>query len=321
MARRRLPIILLAACLLLGMTVLGVKLWPSPTATPHTLSQPPTPLELPTTGGMIFLPGGAFEMGSPHTKNRDAHPQHRVQVASFWLDKYSVTNRRFKIFVDKTGYQTTAEQRGSSLVFDLQAAEWREVAGANWQHPNQADDSLVGKDLYPVVHVSWQDAATYADWAGKRLPTEAEFEYAARGGLSDCDYPWGRQLILDTQHLANGWQGHFPEEDLGLDTFRGTSPVRHFPPNRFGLHDMAGNVWNWCADWYAPDAYGTSLTAQHHGPPTGNERVRRGGSWLSANNYAGALRVDYRDHAPPNESTNHTGFRCARRVKNPASKD
>ena len=301
------------------MAALAVQFGSAPTA--PLPPQPPLPLELPAVGGMIRLPGGAFEMGSPYSNDSDAQPRHRVRLEPFWLDKKPVTNRQFQVFVDETDYQTDAERRHRSLVFDRQQAAWREIAGVNWRHPDSADDSLVGKENYPAVHISWQDAATYAAWTDKRLPTEAEFEYAARGGLSDGLYPWGRQRGLDSphqtngQHLANGWQGHFPDEDLGLDGYRGTSPVGHFPPNRFGLDDMAGNVWNWCADWYAADAYATRRADLPRGPRAGNERVRRGGSWLSTINYGGALRVDYRDHAPPNESSNHTGFRCARSEK------
>lgn len=271
---------------------------------------------------MIRLPSGSFAMGSPRAGDHDAQPLHRVRLEAFWLDTTPVTNRQFQHFVEQTAYETEADRRGSSLVFDRRLSEWREVVGVNWRHPDEPDGSLVGKENHPVVHVTWQDAATYAAWAGKRLPTEAEFEYAARGGLSDCTYPWGRQLTLDDTlpnqgHLANAWQGHYPEQDLGLDGYRGTSPVGKFPPNRFGLVDMAGNVWNWCADWYAADYYGASLADNPRGPADGTERVRRGGSWLSAINYGGALRVDVRDHAPPGESTNHTGFRCARDEKTP----
>ena len=265
---------------------------------------------------MLFLPSGSFLMGcskgSDNDSDFDARPLHRVQLEAFWLDMTPVTNQQFKHFVEQTSHETEAERRGSSLIFDRKLNAWREVVGVDWRHPDGPDGSLVGKQNHPVVHVTWQDAVTYAAWAGKRLPTEAEYEYAARGGLSDCLYPWGRTLMLGSSHMANGWQGHYPEEDLGLDQYQGTSPVGQFPPNRFGLDDMAGNVWNWCADWYADNSYGASLPENPRGPTDGTERVRRGGSWLSAENYGGALRLDTRDHAPPGESTNHTGFRCAR---------
>ncbi len=276
--------------------------------------QPPTPLPLETVAGMVRLPAGTFLMGSPRATDHDAQPLHEVRLPSFWIDTHPVTNRQFEQFVQQSDYETDAEQRGSSLVFDRKLSIWREVVGVNWRHPEGPDSSLVGKQEFPVVHVTWQDAATFAAWAKKRLPTEAEFEYAARGGLADMAYPWGRELQLGEQYLANGWQGHFPDEDLGQDGYRGPSQVGKFPPNRFGLVDMAGNVCQWCADWYAADAYGTSLPEQPRGPRAGTERVRRGGSWLSAPNYGGALRVDYRDHALPSESTNHTGFRCVRDV-------
>jgi len=309
-----------ALVLLPGSIALGVRHWSPPAEQRPT--EPPVPLALESADGMIRLPGGSFVMGSvragnPQTEEYDAQLLHRVRLESFWLDTAPVTNRQFQRFVEQTFYETEAELQGSSLVFDRKLSEWREMVGASWRHPDGPDSSLVGKEKHPVVHVTWQDAATYAAWANKRLPTEAEFEYAARGGLNDGMYPWGRKLMLGDKYLANGWQGHFPQQDLGLDGFRGTSPVGHFPPNRFGLHDMAGNVWNWCADWYAVDYYGASLTDQPRGPSQGVERVRRGGSWLSAANYGGELRVAHRDHAPPDESTNHTGFRCARDAKAP----
>lgn len=310
MARSQRRILFSALILLPGSIALGVRHWP--TETPNTTPDFPTPVALQSAGGMNRLPAGSFVMGSLHAEDYDAQPLHRVELPSFWLDIAPVTNRQFQRFVEQIGYETEAETKGSSLVFDRQLAAWHEIAGASWRHPEGPNSSLVGRETHPVVHVTWQDAATYSAWVGKRLPTEAEMEYAARGGLSDCLFPWGRKLIPGDQHMANGWQGHFPQEDLGLDRFRGTSPVGQFSPNRFGLHDMAGNVWNWCADWYAVDYYGSSLTQEPRGPRTGTERVRRGGSWLSAVNYDGGLRLACRDHAPPGESTNHTGFRCAR---------
>ncbi len=306
---------LIALVLLPASIALGVKHWaPSPE---EDITPLPIPLELESVGGMVRLPSGSFDMGDPRSSHANAKPLHRVRLQAFWLDVAPVTNRQFQHFVEQTQYETEAERRGSSLVFDRKLGEWHERVGVFWQHPDAPNSSLVGRENHPVVHVSWQDAATYADWAKKRLPTEAEWEYAARGGLSDGQYPWGRQFALGDQPLANGWQGHFPQQDLSQDGFHGTSPVGAFPPNRFGLVDMAGNVWNWCADWYAVDYYGTSLADNPRGPTVGNERVRRGGSWLSATHYGGALRVDYRDHAPPGESTNHTGFRCARNEKTP----
>jgi len=313
--KSRRQILLTVLVVLPGTIAMGVLHW-SPSSD-QKATPLPTPIPLPSADGMIRLPGGQFAMGSPkavHSQdsNVDAQPLHRVILKPFWLDAMPVTNRQFQHYVQQTDYETEAERRGSSLVFDRKLAKWNEVVGVNWRHPEGPNSSLVGKENYPVVHVAWQDAASYAAWADKRLPTEAEFEYAARGGLSDGQYPWGRELTQNEVHWANGWQGHYPEQDLGADGFRGPSPVGQFPPNRFGLNDMAGNVWNWCADWYAVDYYGTSLADNPRGPTQGTERVRRGGCWLSAANYGGALRVDYRGHAPPGESTNHAGFRCAR---------
>ncbi len=311
--------LLIDLVLLFGAIALGIW-WRSPSGDQPAV-EPPVPIPLKSVDGMVLLPSGTFLMGRPKGSDDDsdfdARPLHRVRLPAFWIDATPVTNQQFKQFVEQTGYETEAQRRGSSLIFDRKLAEWREVVGVNWQHPDDPDGSLVGKQNHPVVHVSWQDAVTYAAWAGKRLPTEAEFEYAARGGLSDCEYPWGRTLMLGNRHMANGWQGHYPEEDLGLDKYQGTSPAGQFPPNRFGLDDMAGNVWNWCADWYADNSYGASLPDNPRGPTDGTERVRRGGSWLSAENYGGALRLDTRDHAPPGETTNHTGFRCARDEKTP----
>ena len=316
MAGGRKKILLAAAIVLVpGSLLLGARDWLQ--SQPAEPAQPPKPIELSIEAGMVKLPGGPFWMGTANTSGissefDDAQPLHEVRLRPFWLDQRLVTNRDFEKFVQHTGYETQAQQRGSSLVFDRQLQAWREVVGVDWRHPDGPDSSIIGKWEYPVVHVTWQDAATYAAWANKRLPTEAEYEYAARGGLSDCQYPWGRSQRLSSEYLANGWQGHFPDSDYGSDGYQGASPVGQFPPNRFGLYDIVGNVCCWCADWYAANAYASSLTDDPRGPTAGSERVRRGGSWLSAANYAGDLRLDYRDHAPPVESTNHTGFRCAR---------
>lgn len=306
MARRPKRILVTALLLLPVPVVWGMRQWEAGSVSPES----PPPVAISVENGTAHLPGGRFAMGSPDNSDQDQTPLHRVTLASFWIDTHLVTNQQFARFVDSTGYKTTAERRGQSMVFDRAQASWQQVIGANWRHPRSAEDSLAGKDDYPVVQVSWYDATAYAAWAGKRLPTEAEYEYAARGGLSDCLYPWGREPEINGSQLANGWQGWYPEEDRGLDGFQGLSPVGAYPPNRWGLFDMAGNVWCWCGDWYAADYYGQSLPSSPTGPSTGLDRVRRGGSWLSSANHEGALRVSYRDHAPPETTTNHTGFRC-----------
>lgn len=268
------------------------------------------PVVLDKLHGMVRLPSGSFKMGSHAADESDQKPVHRVTLDRFWLDTHAVTNGEFSQFVEATGYETTAQQRGHSLVFDRKEKKWREVAGANWQRPQGPDDTLIGKERYPVVHVSWFDAVAYAAWAGKRLPTEAELEYAARAGLSDREYPWTDKRLAAQQ--ANGWQGWFPDENRNLDGFAGIAPVGSFPANRWGLYDTAGNVWCWCSDWYGAESYGESALENPTGPKTGSERVRRGGSWLSADNHEGGLRLAQRSHASPHQSTNHTGFRCAR---------
>lgn len=269
-------------------------------------------LSLESRGGMLRLPGGLFAMGSSEQRDEDARPAHPVVIGPFWLDAAPVTNKQFAVFVEETQFFTSAERRGESLVFDDSVGTWRMTPGADWRHPEAPESSILGKDNYLVVQVSWYDAVAFADWAGKRLPTEAEIEYASRAGLDDCDYPWGRSLELHGTCQANYWQGLFPQSDEGADGFRGLSPVRQFLPNRFGLYDMAGNCWQWCADWYATDYYGRSPAENPPGPAAGEVRVRRGGCWLSTAHARSALRVCHRNYAPPGESTNHTGFRCAK---------
>lgn len=256
-------------------------------------------------------------MGTRDDSYADQRPAHSVKLDACWMDVTPVTNEQFTAFVADSSYQTTAERRGSSAVFDLQTKTWQEVRGADWRHPRGPNDSLQGKQRYPVVHVSWFDAVAYAKWAGKRLPTEAEYEYAARAGINDRRYPWGQVAIPTGKPRANGWQGWFPDENLKLDGFGGTSPVGSYPPNRWGLVDIAGNVWCWCGDWYAEQGYGQSLPENPTGPDSGSERVLRGGSWQSSHNHEGNLLVAYRGHSRPDRTTNHIGFRCVRRPEKP----
>jgi sulfatase modifying factor 1 len=305
---RRKRIFLATFVLLPGSVMWGMSHWKADVDLPENNST----VSIRVENGMALLPRGRFAMGSPDATLTDQRPVHQVSLAPFWLDTHQVTNRQFDKFVELTQYETTAERRGHSLVFDRNEGGWKKVVGANWQHPRGPGDSLVGKEAYPVVHVSWHDATAFAAWAGKRLPTEGEFEYAARAGLSDCLYPWGREPTPAGKRMANGWQGWYPDEDRGHDGAKGLARVGSYPPNRWGLFDMAGNVWCWCSDWYSNEYYGEGTGRQPSGPSAGLERVRRGGSWLSAANHDGALLVAHRDHAPPEATTNHTGFRCAR---------
>jgi formylglycine-generating enzyme len=258
-------------------------------------------LNLPRRGGMVRIPAGSFPMGSPTGGHAGDLPPRRVPVPSFWLDETPVTNGQFARFVDTTGYITTAETRGRSLVFDAETRQWRTALGADWRHPGGPASSIAGLEDWPVVQVSWYDAVAFARWADKRLPTEAEYEYAARAGLADFPYPWGRELLTGGRHQANAWQGRFPDFDLGRDGRVGTSAVRAFPPSRYGLFDMLGNVYCWCADGYDAAEDDAAIDGQ---------RVQRGGSWLSAENHE-PLAVWRRRGAEPAESTNHVGFRCA----------
>jgi formylglycine-generating enzyme required for sulfatase activity len=262
------------------------------------------------SGGMLRIAGGTFLMGSPLADALDARPQHRVTLRTFWLDATLVTNAQFSDFVAATQYETTAERRGHSLVFDAASHGWRTIEGANWRQPNGPNSSIAAREDWPAVQVSWNDALAYARWANKRLPTEAEYEYAARGGLAECDYPWGRELLDGGQYQANAWQGRFPDFDLARDGYAGLAPAAALPPNRYGLRDMLGNAYCWCADWYDPAYYEHCPARDPGGPVSGQEKAQRGGSWLSAPNHE-PLALWRRRAAEPNVSTNHVGFRCA----------
>ena len=303
---------------------------------------------------MVLIPGGRFSMGGDDDQAwRDEYPKHMVVVDSFWMDVHEVTNAQFSAFVEATGYLTTAEKAvdweeikkelppgtpkpdasqlaPASLVFvptdkpvsliDVsQWWQWRQ--GANWRQPEGPGSSIVGKDNHPVVHVSWFDAVAYCDWVGKRLPTEAEWEYASRGGLTDAVYAWGNEDLRSGKPKANTWEGAFPYRNDKSDGFYFTAPVQSYQANNYGLYDVAGNVWEWCADLYHEDYYKTlagKTTYNPQGPKTSydsNEpyalkRVSRGGSFLCHESYCSGYRNSMRMKTTPDTGSMHTGFRA-----------
>lgn len=303
--------------------------------------------------GMVWIEGGTFVMGAEDQEGRaDEYPSHNVKVKGFWIDATEVTNKQFQQFVDATGYVTTAERApdwdelkkqlppgtpkppdsvlvAASLVFVQQPAAvglgdpsmwWTWKKGASWRHPQGPGSTIKGKENFPVVHVSWDDAMAYCKWSGKRLPTEAEWEYAARGAKR-AKYPWGNEDVEDHQPKANTWQGKFPSLNTAWDGFDNTSPVKSFQSNSYGLYDMAGNVWEWCADWYQHDYYkkiGQSLVENPAGPsssfdpdePTVPKKVVRGGSFLCNASYCKGYRVSSRMKTATDTGLEHTGFRC-----------
>ena len=270
------------------------------------------PAEAPGPGApeMLLVPGGEFMMGANHGLPFEG-PEHRVALDSFLLDRHEVTNARYGEFADATGHVTESERLGWSGVFDTRRSRWTKGDGADWRHPAGPGSSYREMSDYPVVHVSWFDAAAYCEWRGARLPTEAEFEYAARAGIENARYAWGNQLSPGGAHQANLWQGEFPVEDRGQDGFSGLAPVGTFPPNAFGLYDMTGNVWEWVQDWYAPDYFARSPRMNPQGPADGTQKVHRGGSWLCSENYCRGYRLEARMMTPPDSGLNNLGFRCA----------
>ena len=280
-----------------------------------TAADPPT--APPQLGRMVRLVGGPFRMGNDLANNPDEHPAHDVFVAAFFIDAHEVTNRQFARFVAQTGTLTTAQQRGWSHVYDRKRQKWVHCEGADWQHPGGPDTSLDGRDDYPVVHVSWYDAVAYARWSDKRLPTEAQWEYAARSGLRDANFPWGRQEMVDGHYRANCRQHG---KDARADGFEMLAPVASYPPSRFGLYDMSGNVWEWCDDRYGEDYYATGPREEPQGPAEGSFRVVRGGSWLSPENYCLGHQVSTRGKRLPEETYQHVGFRCMRPVAGSGAK-
>lgn len=286
--------------------------------TPRTLS--PTPPQ-----GMVRLPGGTFGMGNPRGDGYEADgesPVHSVTVDPFWMDTTAVTNARFGEFVEATGYVTEAERFGWSFVFyaflppalrrnqrPIAAPWWRQVFGADWRHPEGPGSDIARRQDHPVIHVSWNDAQAFCDWAGVRLPTEAEWEYAARGGREGERFPWGNDLVPDGKHRMNVWQGTFPEKNTRADGHLATAPARSYQPNDHGLWCMTGNVWEWCADWFSPGTYALSDAVNPAGPASGEARVMRGGSYLCHASYCNRYRVDARSSNTPDSSTGNLGFR------------
>jgi formylglycine-generating enzyme required for sulfatase activity len=283
----------------------------------------------PAKDGMIFLPGGAFLMG---TDDREGFPEdgegpvREITVKPFYISPYAVSNREFAAFVADTGYRTEAEKFGWSYVFHLLVSDavksrvtkaamrtpwWLVVEGADWAHPEGPDSSIEDRLNHPVVHVTWNDAQAYCRWANKRLPTEAEWEYAARGGLVQKRYPWGDLLKPDGVHRCNIWQGKFPDKNSAADGYVGTAPVDAFPPNGFGLYNVSGNVWEWCSDWFSRDIAVRGERFDPQGPPSGQAKVIRGGSYLCHKSYCNRYRVAARSANTPDSSSGNTGFRCA----------
>lgn len=308
---------------------------------------------------MVWIPGGEFSMGlatggemtaAPDKMMSDARPVHRVAIDGLWMDRTEVTNAQFARFVAATGYVTVAEQAptpaekaaaggtlaAGSLVFTPAAGPvalddfrqwWRYEPGANWRHPEGPGSDLTGRERYPVVQVAYADAAAYAQWADKELPTEAEWEFAARGGLAGKRYEWGDDFRPHDAWMANTFQGHFPGKDLAQDGFAGLAPVASFPANGYGLYDMAGNAWEWCSDRYRSDYYARlaargRVARNPSGPaaPAGSdpteeeEHVQRGGSFLCTDQYCSGYLVGMRGKGDARSSGNHIGFRCVRKL-------
>lgn len=303
-------------------------------AAPSTAAPEPPP-------GMVRIPAGRFTRGNADGFPDEA-PARELEIADFWMDAHEVTNADFKLFVDATHYQTIAERVPTpedlpgvpleglvpgALVFhtvddvhqDSVQERWSFVPGANWRHPEGPASSIAERLNHPVVQVAWDDAVAYATWANKRLPTEAEWEYAARGGLARGLYPWGDAWDEPHQLAMNIWQGLFPVENTKRDGFLRTAPSGTYSPNAYGLYDVSGNVWEWCSDWYDPTYYADAPSTNPPGPdrpyyiePGGYQRVMRGGSFLCTDQYCSGYRVSARMKSSPDTGLCHTGFRCVR---------
>lgn len=286
-----------------------------------------------STQDMVRLDGGAFLMGTDYADAwfQDGEgPVREVTVSPYYIDKYAVTNRQFQAFVDATAYKTEAEAFGWSFVFQTMLPKaklrklsrdtvaglewWHQVPDATWKHPEGPGSSIRKRLDHPAVHVSWNDAQAYAEWAGKRLLTEAEWEFAARAGLQQKIYPWGDELVPHGKFMCNTWQGQFPNLDSGADGFRGTCPVDAYKPNAFGIYNLCGNVWEWCGDWFHPTYHVNASKDNPKGPPFGDRKLMKGGSYLCHVSYCNRYRIAARTSNTPDSSTGNCGFRCARDV-------
>ena len=359
-------IVLIAVAVVLALTTMrstppAADAPPSATTflpTIENTNRPPGP----APDGMVWIPGGEFSMGAHDPTDRndavgmqattDSRPVHRVVVDGFWMDATEVTNEQFAAFVKATRYVTVAERTPraedfpgappdslvpGSVVFSPPAHAvpltdayqwWSEIRGTSWRHPLGPDSSIEGRERFPVVHIAYADALAYAQWAGKRLPTEAEWEFAARGGMTGQLFPWGNDFNEGGRWMANTHQGHFPDRDTGEDAFTGIAQVAQFPPNGYGLYDVAGNVWEWVSDWYRPDYYAQlaaagAVAGNPHGPsepfdpdePGVKKRVHRGGSFLCTDQYCSRYMVGTRGKGDVGTGTNHLGFRCVKAVQ------
>jgi formylglycine-generating enzyme required for sulfatase activity len=263
---------------------------------------------------MVLISGGRFAMGTDDGMPFEG-PEHEVEVSSFYIDEREVTVADFAKFVETTGYKTEAEGFGWSGVFVIKDQGWQKMDGANWRYP-EGPESKAAEHNEPVTQISWNDATAYAKWAGKRLPTEAEWEFAARGGLAGKTYAWGDELRPGGKPVANWWQGNFPQDDSAEDGFAGRAAVGSFAANGYGLYDVAGNVWEWTADFYDPDYYTSSPAKDPRGPANGDQRVIRGGSWMCAENFCSNYRVAARSRSTPDTGLNNLGFRLAKDLAN-----
>ncbi|WP_166919453.1 formylglycine-generating enzyme family protein [Flavobacterium poyangense] len=327
---------------------------------PTIVNKTPAPTKAPK--GMVWIPGGEFSMGSNIEDEslcnikgvtKDAAPIHRVYVDGYFMDETEVTNEEYAKFVKATGYITVAEQKptqeefpdapiesliAGSVIFTPTSAAvnlndflqwWAYIGGTDWKHPEGPKSTIKGREKYPVVQIAYEDATAYAKWAGKRLPTEAEWEFAARGGKTGNLYSWGNTLKPNGKFQANIYQGHFPikDGDTGEDGFKGIAPTAQFKPNAYGLYDMAGNVWEWVNDWYSPSYYNElnsnqKVTRNPQGPeayndpsdPTEKKRVHRGGSFLCTDQYCTRYMVGTRGKGEIRSAANHLGFRCVKSI-------